>query len=500
MEKMKYSKIYEEFGEVKWSLRKKITLLWIAAGIAGGIIVSFMTIQGMIQAHKHKIREDRIVSIAKDYAPDNLKASIERDYKMILKAREFSKWVAYLTLILIVPIIVVVLLVVYIFTNILYYQPIDTLLNTANKISEGDLNQKAEIPRRDEFGLLAHVFNKMTESLKVIIEYQKTQINKILLVVNSAAHGDLTKVCEISSDDEFAELSKAINQMIINLRNLVMQVNNATSKLTQAAQEILASTEQQAAGVAEQSSQISQVASSLQELSATARQINENTQKVFESADKATKDAIFGGKSVENSMIAMSRINKTVEATGRKITVLGESSRKIGKVATTIRDIAEQTNLLALNAAIEAARAGEQGKGFAVVADEIRKLAEGTSQQLEEINNLITTIQTETNSTVMAMEEGIKSVDEGVKLINTTGDSLQDIISVISQTSSLSKEITISTNEQTKGSEQLSSAMVSLSSVMREMETIARQNANLAHELNSLSLELKQTISGIRLR
>lgn len=483
----------EIFEKPKWSLRKKIMTMYIIGAIlffVGGII-------SLKWAKEGEKRRDAIVKIAMEYAPEEKAKIVEEFYKKDLYGRKINRILTFLLLFIILPF---VMIFAWLVTNALFYQPIDKLVEAATKILEGEIHAQVEIKRQDEFGLLANVFNKMTEKLSSTIEYQKTQINKILPILNAITSGDLTKQCDIRSNDEFGILSHGMNKSAKAFRILVSHIEDAATKIASAGNEILVSTEQQASGVTEQASQISQIASSLQELSATAKQIAESAHNVLTSAEKAEEAALQGGKAVQDSIAAMHKIHETVSAAAKKIATLGESSKKIGIITTTIADIAEQTNLLALNAAIEAARAGEQGRGFAVVADEIRKLAEKTSVQLENINSLITTIQEETNSTIMAIENGTKSVEEGKRLINIAGEALAEIIDVVKNTSSLSKEITISTEEQTRGSEQLSHAMINLSSVVKENEAIARKNASLSNELNTLAHNLKNIISGIKIR
>lgn len=388
----------------------------------------------------------------------------------------------------------------WVFTNNLFLRPVNKLTRAALKVTEGDLNHKVEIKTGDEFEILGQSFNHMVTGLHNVIEYQRAEINRLLDAVNALARGDLTKEVQKNSDDEFGQLADSFNLMAGNLSRLVAKVDGAASRVEQAVQDILMAAEQQAAGVTEQASQISEVASSIQELTATAKQISESAQAVADSAARASQAANSGGQSVENSVLAMQKINQTVQATAKKIKALGEQSRKIGKVVTTISEIAEQINLLALNAAIEAARAGEQGRGFAVVADEVRKLAERSTQFTEEINQLISGIQSETNSTVMAMEEGTKSVEEGVNLINLAGDSLSEIISLVSQTTELSREISLSTDQQTRGNEQVSFAMSNLSQAVKQTELSARQTASSAQELSELARELKNTTEEILIK
>lgn len=441
------------------------------------------------------LKEQEAVS-APDIIEDIIKPKKDKINEISAKIGLYSYYVKAVLILMLFGIVIFTAIGKY-FTDVVIVGPITHISRVSQRIAEGDLSQEVEIKSQDEIGTLAQSFNYMTRKLREIISYQKEQINKLLDVVNAAAAGNLTKQVTIDTNDEFGNLSSAFNTMTKNLSRLVKQVEEASAKISVAASNILSATEQQAAGITEQATQISQIASSLQELTASSRQIAEGSHQVASSALQATKTAKEGGKIVQESINAIKRIEQTVQATAKKIKGLGESSKKIGKVITAIQEIAEQTNLLALNAAIEAARAGEAGRGFAVVADEIRKLAERSSNSAEEINNLITSIQTETNSTVMAMEDGLRSVEEGVVLITRTGDAFEEIIKTVEYSANISREISLSTEQQTKGNEQLSFAMTNLSQVIKQTEASARQNAQASNELNELSRQLKLAISEI---
>ena len=492
----------DRVGDIKLSLSRKVLIAYFFITIASFIIIGSGWIVHREQSksfEKIKSSFKEVVEMQKDFIPpDILPEKMKKELKNIEiykgKVDFYSKTLKTIFAVLFFGFILLTIGSKF-FTDSVMIRPIVKIAQVSKKIAEGDLEQEVKITSRDEIGMLALTFNHMTQNLKQIINYQRQQITKLLDVVNSAPKGDLTKSIDIISDDEFGELSSTFNNMVKSLNNLVKQTEGAAEKLGLVATEILAATQQQAAGVTEQATQITEIAASLQELTATSKQIAESTQLVAQSADHAASASLLGGKTVESSIHAVRKIDQTVQMTAKKIRELGESSRKIGKVITAISDIAEQTNLLALNAAIEAARAGEQGRGFAVVADEIRKLAERSSQSAEEINNLITSIQQETNSTVMAMEDGIRSVEDGVNLINSTGEAFREITKVVEQTSNLSKEISLSTDQQTKGSEQLSYAMTSLSQVVKQTEITARQNAQSAHNLNDMAKEIKQAIS-----
>lgn len=385
-----------------------------------------------------------------------------------------------------------------IFTHIFIINPVRELTNATREISEGNLERKVQIVSGDEFGVLAHRFNQMTSALRETIIYQKQQIEKLLSVVEQARRGDLRHKVSIDSDDEFAHLGAAFNTMTENLANLVRQIERAVAEVTSASTQILAATEEQASGVAEQSAQINEVAASVEELTMTAKQIAEMAFSVASAAEDAQQAALFGGGAMRDSVQAMNEIRETVEMTAGDVGELGQKSGEIGKVVEEISRIAEQINLLALNAAIEAARAGEAGKGFAVVADEVRKLAERSATATDNINQSITSVQQQVQSTVLSMETGTKKVEKGMELIKRGEQALDAIITAVNTTAHKGKEINRATEEQTKGSQMVSAAMESLRQVVKQTETTARQTKKSAEDLSRLANDLKVQVSGLQ--
>lgn len=383
------------------------------------------------------------------------------------------------------------------YTDRVFIAPVLSLAQSAKEIAGGNLDHEANVKTGDEYEVLAEAFNIMKNKLKKTISYQQVQINKLLHVISSAADGNLTRTSDIRTHDDFGKLSSSLNTMIENLRTIVESVENAIQQLIRASQEILSSSQTQSNEVSDQSVQITEIASSFQELSATARQISDSAKKVSETSTKAAESAQSGEMAAAKSIDAMKNIHKTFDTTAKKITSLQERSKNIGKVVTTIADLAERINLLALNAAIEAARAGEHGKGFAVVADEVRKLAEQSTQFTEDIKAIITGIQEETQSTVMAMEQGTKTMNEGVKLVTLAGEALKEIAELVEDVANHSKEILFSTQQQQQGSEQVSTAVSSVSQTMRDIEYQARHMSSAAQGLVDLSKLLEENVKNI---
>jgi methyl-accepting chemotaxis protein len=207
-----------------------------------------------------------------------------------------------------------------------------------------------------------------------------------------------------------------------------------------------------------------------------------------------------GGEVVQTSVSNMRAIAGAVSAAAGKVGDLGKSSNQIGEIVAVIEDIADQTNLLALNAAIEAARAGEQGRGFAVVADEVRKLAERTSRATKEIADRIRTIQTETKTVVQAMEVGSSQVEEGVKAAEKTGASLQEIIGMNDRVRDMINQIAVTPAEQSATSAEVSKNVSEIDRLARESSNGAQEAAKACDELSSLALDLEKTVSKFTLR
>jgi methyl-accepting chemotaxis protein len=224
-----------------------------------------------------------------------------------------------------------------------------------------------------------------------------------------------------------------------------------------------------------------------------------NAASTSETAKRAKVAAEQGGTVVEETVKGMNRIALVVNQSAQTVKALGRSSDQIGEIIGVIDDIADQTNLLALNAAIEAARAGEQGRGFAVVADEVRKLAERTTKATKEIAGMIKQIQGETSGAVSAMEEGTKEVEQGKELADKAGVSLKQIVEVSQQVTDMVAQIAVASEEQSSASEQISKNVEAISTVTGETANATQQISRAAEDLNRLTENLQQLVGKFRL-
>ncbi len=314
------------------------------------------------------------------------------------------------------------------------------------------------------------------------------------------ASGDLTVDIISTSTDEVGQLASSFMSMVERLRGTIGRLVEASAAVASASAEISASTEEMAAGAREQTTQVTAVAASVEHLSRTTSDNSRGAIGTAETARGARASAEEGGRVVEQSVHSMKRIAQVVQVSAETVRTLGKSSAQIGQIISVIDDIADQTNLLALNAAIEAARAGEQGRGFAVVADEVRKLAERTTTATKEIADMIQKIQTDTNDAVRSMEQGTTEVDNGIKLADAAGSSLRGIVSMSQTVTDMVAQIASASELQASASEQISKSVDGISSVARETATGIQQIARTAEDLNRLTENLQELIGQFRLR
>jgi methyl-accepting chemotaxis protein len=370
---------------------------------------------------------------------------------------------------------------------------IDSVLKEAEGLIKA--NQEGDLSYRGNEEKFSGAWKEIITGINSIMDTMKAPINEAGKVLNVMASGDFTQKVEGDYKGDYKKIKDDVNKVVESLNNAITKVAENASQLASSSSQISSSTEQMAAGAQEQNSQTSEVASSIEEMSKTIVENTENANTASKSASQNGDRAKQGGEIVSETIEGINRIAEIVIKSANTIKALGKSSDEIGKIVQVINDIAEQTNLLALNAAIEAARAGEQGRGFAVVADEVRKLAERTTKATKEIEEMITNIQTDTAEAVEVIDKGTKEVEQGKELAGKAGSSLEEIISNSEEVSDLIGQLAAASEQQASTSEEISKNVEAISNVTQQSAKGTEQISRAAEDLYKLTESLQEVIN-----
>ncbi len=383
-------------------------------------------------------------------------------------------------------------------------KPVKEIAEFSEKLANGDYKVKADIDSHDDFGFIAENFNVTAERAGRAVINQEAQeslqrsVTEFLTIVSQIARGDMTLRGKVTND-ALGNVVDSVNYMLDNFTRVLERVRKSAIDVATNANEILLSSEDMSAGATQQDQEITNTSSAVEELTVSMKQVSNNAEASAEAARRALDAAEQGNRAVRDTLEGMQRIRASVQATAKKIKSLGDRSLEISEIINVINDITEQTNLLALNAAIEAARAGEAGRGFAVVADEVRKLAEHSRTATKDIAALIKAIQAETNEAVVVMEEGTKEVEVGARLADQAGKALEAISSVVRQSAELVQEISLASKQQVRGTEGVANAMQIISNITRQTSQGTRQTARTVEHMVKLSEQLNEALSQFRI-
>jgi twitching motility protein PilJ len=349
------------------------------------------------------------------------------------------------------------------------------LQNQFDDVYQGNLNAKATVYSQDEFGQLASGFNRMTrvvltttqeaqrraEETEQAKEDLQRQVIRLLDDVEGAARGDLTVQATVTAD-VLGAVADAFNLTIQSLREIVRQVKEAAEQVNQSSTDSELFARNQSSEALRMAEELAVTLNSVQMMTESIERVAENAREAEEVARSSSVTALKGGKAVERTVSGIFQIRETVSETARKVKRLAEASQEISKIVLLISQIAERTNQLALNASIQAAKAGEAGRGFAVVADEVRQLADRSGKSLKEIEQIVLQIQSETGSVMTAMEEGIQEVIDVTERAEQAKTALEDIIQVSNRIDTLVRSITADTVEQRENSRAVAQVMQSV--------------------------------------
>ncbi len=423
-------------------------------------------------------------------------------------------------------IIFLILLVVILLSNkiiALVVGRITKLRNTAQEVERGNLAMRTNDATNDEIGELSSSLNAMIASIERGIddletekasveqkvelatkeireqqEYLQTSVYEMLKAVQAFSEGDLTQRLSEQRNGEIGKLFTGYNQALEKVRGMISKIVEETEHTASASTEITVSIEHMAHGIQRQHEQANYIAISTEEMSKTIEETAKNTTLIAKQSQEASEEATLGGSSLQKMIDAVNSVNEIVTHSAESVQHLNDSSEQISAISASIAEIADQTNLLALNAAIEAARAGEQGRGFAVVADEVRKLAERTQVATKEISQMITSIQKDTHNVVTTMKRGVTEVEQARGLVQQTYDSLERIIARTKGISDFITQLAVTSEEQHATSEDIASNMGVMTMIVSQSASVSEQIAHTSQQLNQMTIAVQNLVQTFR--
>lgn len=410
--------------------------------------------------------------------------ALARDLTKRLNARSEARLAQARLIFVILGIAAVLIAVVVVLTlSRSIAQPLEQITEVAGKISEGDLSTDfADLKRNDEVGMLAQTFQRMSRSLNVLAGRAR-QITE----------GDLT--AQIKPRSERDVLGNAFANMTTELRRITQELLEAVNVLASSASEIMASTTQLAASAAETATAVTETTATVEEVKQTSQVTSQKAKFVADEAQKAAEIARAGKLAVDQTIEGMGAIRQQMGAVADSILSLSAQGQAIGEIITTVDDLAAQSKLLAVNAAIEAAKAGDEGKGFTVVAQEVRSLAEQSKQATLQVRAILTEIQKATSSAVLATEQGSKTVEAGVRQSTSSGESIRALAESIAGAAQASTQIAATSQQQFVGMDQVAMAMENIRTASTQTVASTRQAETAAQQLHQLGQKLKDLVA-----
>ena len=390
----------------------------------------------------------------------------------------------------------------------LYFKPFDWVVGTGNYVDDLDaMVQKAAAEDRQRIFNGVYLIAGVSIVILIVVSFLVIFVTKRLLlnigaeppemedIARRVAEGDLTIQMQSGRSGIYEEMRR----MVESLRQVMAKVNQSAQEVSIAAVQLNGNAQKTADGSLHVVNQSDMVATASEEMAATSSDIANNCHQAADSSNSASSTAQSGAAIVRETVEGMSRIADKVRSSAGAVEQLGARSEQIGQIVGTIEDIADQTNLLALNAAIEAARAGEQGRGFAVVADEVRALAERTTKATREIGEMIKSIQSETRQAVKAMEEGVDEVERGTTGASRSGQALEMILDQINDVTTQVSQIATAAEEQTATTREITNNIHNISETVQDSARSSQEMSLSSSRLSQLSADLQDMVSRFRL-
>lgn len=382
-------------------------------------------------------------------------------------------------------------------------KPLLQLDTATNQIASGNSSVTLDISSQDEIGNLSNSFNSMVDQLRSVenerTEYLQKNVGIVISAMEKFSNGDLTVQIPIERTDEIGKLQQSFNRAVSNIRTIIQQINDAMENTATAVTEINKEAAQLTATANTQSQHVMGTVSAIEQMTQTIHSNASSTSQAAQTASGSEKFAQEGGAVMQRTLAKIRQIAELVNSSAETVESLGKRGSEIGAITSVINEIADQTNLLALNAAIEAARAGEQGRGFAVVADEVRKLAERTAKATKQIEQMIREMQEETNRSVTMIQRGQIEAHEGMELADKAGFALTQIVNSVREVQASINQIAAASEEQSTTSSEITQSMLMMAKTVEQSSSGIESIAHMSTGVKNQAFDLQKHIQVFRL-
>ena len=413
----------------------------------------------------------------------------------------FSQWI-------LLGIGILISLVIIILTTKNITTPLNSAIDFSKRIASGQRDVAVPASHLRETTLLFQAMDTMQnaikeneenlhnseEKIRSILERVMSDVKYYSEHIDKVAMGDLTKRLEIQNKNELSELGKNLNIMTDSLASISKQINESSHHMSTSLSEVNSAIVSQTSGATEQASAINEITSTLEELEMSSSQNLEKVRTLGKSAEKTNKETQIGLDSVKKSIAGMHQIRDKVKAIADTILELSNLSQRISEITSAVSDIAKQSKMLSLNASIEAAKAGEAGRGFSVVAEEVRNLAEQSERSTKQVQQILDDVRKSTEKAVMATEEGTKGVDAGMKLTEHTGTTMESLRQVINDTTMACQQLVAASQQESAGIKQITGGMDEINKVTTSFVASVKQTSEAIDNLVHISNKLKENV------